>query len=99
MSDEIPHIHVPRQHRDGKEPWCPVCELNAEMRVPKSRIGNHPAGKGINAVELAKKWFDEDEQEAQDKLGFIYEKLTWEKLDDATKLKLVRRVQEARGLV
>jgi hypothetical protein len=30
--------HKPVQHRDGKAPWCPVCRMDAEGNVPKSRF-------------------------------------------------------------
>ena len=28
------HDHNPVQHRDGKEPWCNICFLTAEMTEP-----------------------------------------------------------------
>lgn len=32
------HEHHPVQHRDGKEPWCKTCGLNAEFNQPRSRF-------------------------------------------------------------
>lgn len=29
--------HQPRQHRDGKEPWCNECHLTEDGREPQSR--------------------------------------------------------------
>ena len=29
------HDHNPVQHRDGKEPWCNICFLTAEMTEPR----------------------------------------------------------------
>lgn len=29
------HDHFPVEHRDGKEPWCPVCRLNASYEEPR----------------------------------------------------------------
>lgn len=31
--------HNPRQHRDGKPPWCRKCGLDAQFQVPESRFG------------------------------------------------------------
>jgi hypothetical protein len=30
------HDHNPRQHRDGKPPWCRTCGLTADYTVPVS---------------------------------------------------------------
>ncbi|QDH91674.1 hypothetical protein QDA01_gp15 [Microbacterium phage Cinna] len=32
------HEHLPVQHRDGREPWCPTCGLNAYYNAPHSRF-------------------------------------------------------------
>lgn len=32
------HDHVPIQHRDGKQPWCKVCGLTGELKVPESKL-------------------------------------------------------------
>ncbi|OOB90301.1 hypothetical protein [Rathayibacter sp. VKM Ac-2630] len=32
------HDHRPVQHRDAKPPWCPVCKLTAEFRVPHAHF-------------------------------------------------------------
>lgn len=32
------HTHEPVQHRDGKPPWCPVCGLTSDGRIPESRL-------------------------------------------------------------
>lgn len=103
MTEELPHIHAPIQHRDGKPPWCHVCGLTADLRVPVSRIGNHPAGTQIIAPlpsteDLARKWFEEDEEQAQEMLGVVYEKVSWEDAHADLKGKYIRRVQEARRL-
>lgn len=29
-----PHIHKPKQHRDGKPPWCDACGLTETYEVP-----------------------------------------------------------------
>lgn len=34
-SDEPEHEHHPVQHRDGKEPWCGACGMNADGREPR----------------------------------------------------------------
>lgn len=48
IAELIEHLtdgsHWPVQHRDGKEPWCGVCRLNAKGQPPVSMIGNHPTG-------------------------------------------------------
>lgn len=36
------HEHKPVQHRDGKEPWCNECQLNAEFKEPKTRFAPKP---------------------------------------------------------
>lgn len=33
--------HEPRQHRDGKPPWCRKCGLDAQFQVPESSIGKN----------------------------------------------------------
>lgn len=104
MTEEMPHVHAPRQHRDGKEPWCPVCGKNAEHREPKSRFGNHPAVVAQivpplpTTEDLAKKWFLEDEEEAAEALGIVYERATWDTAHQDLKDRYIRRVQEARNL-
>ncbi|QDH93149.1 hypothetical protein QDA02_gp16 [Microbacterium phage Margaery] len=32
------HDHTPIQHRDGREPWCRTCGLNADYNAPHSRF-------------------------------------------------------------
>lgn len=32
--------HHPRQHRDGKPPWCASCGLTKDYKIPKSRFGD-----------------------------------------------------------
>lgn len=101
MTQELPHIHAPVQHRDGKEPWCAVCGKNAEHREPKSRFGNHPAQMVPplpTTEDLAKKWFEEDEADAVEALGTVYEKATWDNAHQDLKDRYIRRVQEARRL-
>lgn len=44
-----PHKHNPKQHRDGKEPWCEECGLTAIFTEPKALtyhklIGGKPEG-------------------------------------------------------
>jgi hypothetical protein len=103
---DLPHVHAPVQHRDGKPPWCRVCGLTANGTVPESRFGKHPAGQQVAQVippqptteELARKWFEEDEQEAQDAIGFSYEPRPWTTAHPDLKAKYIARVQEARGL-
>lgn len=34
--------HKPRQHRDGKSPWCEACGMTAEYETPK-RFGHKSA--------------------------------------------------------
>ena len=103
MTETMPHVHAPRQHRDGKEPWCPVCGKNAEHREPKSRFGNHPAVAQMVAPlptteDLARKWFEEDEEEAAEALGIVYQKISWKDAHPDLKAKFIARVQEARRL-
>lgn len=33
------HDHKATQHRDGREPWCRYCGLNADRLMPKMLIG------------------------------------------------------------
>lgn len=37
------HEHKPRQHRDGRPPWCDACGLTEEHRLAISRINGEPA--------------------------------------------------------
>lgn len=37
-----PHNHQPRQHRDGKPPWCDICKLTADHTIPVSRLDKSP---------------------------------------------------------
>lgn len=37
--DVVCVVHRPVQHRDGREPWCPVCGFNADGKVPKTISG------------------------------------------------------------
>ena len=32
------HHHNPIQHRDGKPPWCKVCGLTADLKIPEFRF-------------------------------------------------------------
>lgn len=35
--------HKPVQHRDGMEPWCPLCSLNKDYNEPRRiQFGNRP---------------------------------------------------------
>lgn len=37
-TEDVDHTHKPVQHRDGKEPWCNICKLNADRRLPRGRF-------------------------------------------------------------
>lgn len=39
-----PHKHEPKQHRDGKEPWCTECGLTAIFTEPKALTYHHMTG-------------------------------------------------------
>ena len=36
--NQVLHDHNPVQHRDGKEPWCNICFLTAEMAEPGLKV-------------------------------------------------------------
>ncbi len=104
------HIHAPVQHRDNKPPWCKECGLTADYEVPKSRIETLREEREarqaqqhaqmiparLSTEDLAKKWFDEDEKQAQDYIGFAFTPRDWETAHPELKEKYRQRVQEAR---
>jgi hypothetical protein len=40
------HIHVPRQHRDKREPWCRTCRLNKNCQEPAGGFSHHDKDQG-----------------------------------------------------
>ena len=42
ITTPVPHDHAAVQHRDGKEPWCNVCNKTEDGRDPVSKIGIYP---------------------------------------------------------
>ncbi|WQY99798.1 hypothetical protein [Microbacterium phage MO526] len=61
-ADPLPeHDHRPVQHRDGREPWCRVCGLNADGNAPASRFESRreareaaSARNTVTAADLAR---------------------------------------------
>jgi hypothetical protein len=49
------HDHKPKQHRDGKPPWCPECKLTADFTVPKSIFENKWGGRQVIIVDEAQR--------------------------------------------
>jgi hypothetical protein len=97
----VEHDHDPIQNRDGKPPWCRVCGLTANFETPKPRFSSPPVKAQmipsvLSTDDLAKKWFDEDEQDARDYIGAVYDITRWEDAPLTLKQKYIRRVQEAR---
>ena len=71
-----PHAHITKQHRDGKLPWCEICGLTADYRLPSSILdrrdptkkGNSMADMPVEAKIMIVNYFNERVEKTDDAL-------------------------------